>query len=327
MSDFLRPLSSFDVAAEMPVWMAGALAAVFVVLCLLAFSRARRESVFSGLARFSLVLVGAGIAWILLDASSRRDLASERRALDARATDLTVRAIMPGSALACLSGAAGETVEASCEKALFATPEATAAAVSFVSAQLALLADASDLARRDPKYRGMLAQLRHAAEVDRFGIVAHVLAAREGCSADHCEAFALLNDASRVSTNLAEGAYDAYVARYAAGWPAAADPPVARASTPPAMAAAPAAAPSIGLRVPGPNVFFPSAASIPPVNIMNAEPSAPGSEATGATPPAAKPPTPQRKAVLPARRPAEATPVDINPDAQRAAPPPATAGQ
>ena len=327
MSDFLGRLPSFDTVAGMPVWMAGALAAVFVVVCLLAFNRAGREGMFGGLVRFGLVLVGAGIAWILFDGSSRRDLASERRALDARATDLTVRAIMPGSALACLSAAAGDTVEASCEKALFATPEATAAAVSFVSAQLTLLADATDFARRDPKYKGMLAQLRHSAEVDRYGIVAHVLAAREGCTADQCDAFALLNDASRVSTNLAERPYDAYVARYAAGWPAAADPPVARSSSPPALASAPAAAPGIGLRVPGPNVFFPSAASIPPVNIMNAEPSASAPETTGTTP-AAKAPAPQRKAAAPVRRPADTTPpVDINPDAQRAAPPPAGAVQ
>jgi hypothetical protein len=234
-----------------------------------------------------------------------------------------VRAIAPGSALACLSAGAGATVEASCERALFATPEATAAAVAFVSAELALLADAADFARRDPKYKGMLAQLRQSAEIDRYGIVAHVLAARDGCTADQCQAFALLNDASRVSTNLADRPYDLLVARYAAAWPAAAEPPVAaRSSPPPALAAAPAAAGGLGLRVPGPNVFFPSAASIPPVNIMNAEPSAPAAEATGSTPPAAKAPAPQRKAAAPVRRSVDTTPVDINPDAQRPAPPP-----
>jgi hypothetical protein len=323
MSDFLGRLPSFDTVAATPVWLAGAVAAVIVV-CLLAFNRAGRERMIGGLGRIALILLGAAITWILLDGSARRDLASERRALDARATDLTVRAIMPGSALACLSATAGETVETSCEKALFATPEATAAAVSFVAAQLTLLADATDFARRDPKYNGTLAQLRHAAEGDRYGIVAHVLASREGCTADQCGAFALLKDASRVSTNLAEQSYDLYVARYAASWPAAAESPVAARSSPPppALASAPAAAPGVGLRVPGPNVFFPSAASIPPVNIMNAEPSAP--ESTGATTPA-KPPAPQRKAAAPARRPADTAPVDINPGSQRAAPPAAAA--
>jgi hypothetical protein len=316
MIDFLGRLPLFDSAVGMPIipaWIAGALAAVFVVLCLLAFNRAGRESLIGGVARVGLVLLGAGLTWFVLEDWSRRDLASERRALDVRATQLTLRAIMPGSALACLNGPAGDTVEASCEKALFATPEATAAAVSFVSAQLGLLADAADFARRDPSYNGMVKQLRHSAEIDRFGIVAHVLAAREGCTTDQCGVFALLNDASRVRANLAEHRYDSYVARYAAGWPAIGDSPVARSSLPAPLASAPDAAPGLNMRAPGPNVFFPSAASIPPVNIMNAEPPPSSPETTGAAP-AVKPPPAQRKA--PARR-----PVDINAESLRAAPP------
>jgi hypothetical protein len=136
MSDFLGRLPSFETVAGIPAWVAGALAAVLVVVCLLGFTRAGREGISGGLVRVALVLVGAGIAWILFDGSARRDLVVERRALDARANDLTVRTIMPGSALACLSAVAGDTVEASCERAVFATPEATAAAVSFVAAQL-----------------------------------------------------------------------------------------------------------------------------------------------------------------------------------------------
>ena len=60
------------------------------------------------------------------------------------AFDLATRALAPGSALACLDTIAGETVENACEKALFASPEATAAAVSYVAAQLSLLAAGSD---------------------------------------------------------------------------------------------------------------------------------------------------------------------------------------
>jgi hypothetical protein len=223
---------------------------------------------------------------------------------------------MPGSALACLNAAAGDMVEGSCEKALFATPEATAAAVSYVSAQLSLLADAAGFARRDKGYGAVVTQLRHSAEIDRFGIVAHVLATREGCTADRCAAFMLLNDSSRVSANLAERAYDLYVVRYAGGWPAIPGSPLARSSPAASLASAPSAVPGLGVRAPGANVFFPSAASIPPVNIMNAEPPAP--ETTGAAIPAAKP-TPPRRPAQPARR-----PVDINAEAVRATPPVAT---
>jgi len=75
----------------------------------------------TGLARITLVVIGAALTWFVLDASSRRDLAVERRQLDARVLDLTARALVPGSALACLDASAGDTVEASCENALFAT--------------------------------------------------------------------------------------------------------------------------------------------------------------------------------------------------------------
>ena len=293
--------------------------------------------------RAVLVLLGVGLAWFTFDAWSKRDLAAERRMLDARAFELTSRALMPGSALACIESGAGDTVEASCEKALFATPEATATAVSYVAAQLALLADANSFARRDPSYAAELASLRRAVASDRFGLVAHVLAARDGCTPEQCRAFALLDDASRVSRNLAERSYEFYVVRHAAGWPPIAKPPVAAASPPvaaagplpaavvamPAPAAAPSSPPPTAARAsaaippsatapavkpPGPNVFFPSSASIPPVSIMNAEPSASAQE--NHAPPAAK---------QPPRRPAPAAPqtrrpVDPNTAAARAEP-------
>ena len=103
--------------------------------------------------------------------------------------------------------------------------------------------------------------------------------------------------------------YDHYVARYAAAWPAAAevaggDAFVADARgrwriTPAGSAGGPTASPAIGLRVPGPNVFFPSAASIPPVNIMSAEPPA---QAVGdhRRDACARPAPAQRKAAAPA---------------------------
>jgi hypothetical protein len=333
MSDFFGRFPFFDTSdlfgqfsflpagiPAIPEWMIGALAAVILLACVFAFSRVARLALKRGLSTVGLVLIGVGIAWVVFGGPSRRDLAAERLALDARAAELTLRAIAPGSALSCLHVDTGDALAASCEKALFATPEAAAAAVSFVSAQLALLADSTALARRDPSYRGIIAQLRHSAETDRYGIVAHVLATGEACTPIQCDAFALLKDSSRVNANLAEHPYDAYVARYAANWPAAAESPMARSSSQPSLASAPAASSATGIKVPGPNVFFPSAASIPPVNIMNAEPPPPTPpETTGTNPPAAKAAAPQRKAPpAPPRRPANA-----KADTQRAPPPPA----
>jgi hypothetical protein len=199
---------------------------------------------------------------------------------------------MPGSALACLDSGSGETVEGSCEKALFATPERTAAAVSYVTAQLRLLADGTAFLRRsDPSYEAALTELRQAMELDRFGIVAHVLATREGCNSEHCGAFALLHDSSRIRAHLTERTYDLYVTRYVGGWPAVAASPSS------STAALPNNLPTNNVeasasRLPPDGMFLPSAASIPPDSVLNFAPANPRRETTGSTTPAAKQPTP-----------------------------------
>ena len=167
----------------------------------------------------AVLLVAASMGWVAVDLLAGRDPAGQRRSLDMRVLELTAQAMMPGSALACLDAIAGETVETSCEKAVFASPEATAAAVSYVAAQLSLLAAGSDHSgREDQGSEPMLASLRRALEADRFGIVAHVLAVRDGCTRDQCKAFELLGDPNRVSANLAEATYDGYVKRHMAAW-------------------------------------------------------------------------------------------------------------
>jgi hypothetical protein len=85
-----------------------------------------------------------------------------------------------------------------------------------------------------------LTNLRRALERDRFGIVAQVLAARDGCTPTQCDAFAMLRDARRVRANMAERRYASMIERHVAGW-APADRPVA-AHAPPALSEAPATA-------------------------------------------------------------------------------------
>jgi hypothetical protein len=138
-------------------------------------------------------------------------------------------------------------------------------------------------------------ELRHAIEADPFGIVAHILAFRDGCTPAQCGMFALLQDPSRVRANLAERVFDARLKTYAAAWPASGGRPVAS-NAPPAAAPQPMAA--TGPRVPN-NLYFPSSSSIPPVNIMTAEPAAPQPprDTTGAaeTPGAPRKPAPARQ--------------------------------
>jgi hypothetical protein len=264
-------------------------AGIVAMIRAFAFMRASVDGRGAPLLQGALIVIAVLTGWWSLDYSARLELAAELYAFEARSLELTTRALAPGSALACLDAIAGDVVEDACERALFASPEAAAAAVSYVAAQLSLLASASDRARR-PVSNLRSAQLRRALEADRFGIAAHVLAVRDSCTPDRCGPLALLDDASRINANLAERPFEAHVKRYGAGWPAAGRSPVGRNAPPISTADALGAAP----KSPN-NLYFPSSASIPPVNIMMAEPAAsPPHDTTRAREAVAKPrkPTP-----------------------------------
>ncbi len=317
----------------LPLWATGALAALFVVFCVVAVSRA---GVVGGLGRIALVMTGVLLSWFLLDGRRGPDVADERRMLEQRADALSARAMMPGSALACLDAMAGETVESACERTLFATPEAAASAVSYVAGQIRLLAEVHRVggsgvigggafANGAAPLPPMLVNLRRAVETDRYGLVAHVLATRYGCTADRCPAFALMRDPQRVSANLSQRTYDASIARYSAAWPATAPSPTANAAPQAAPGLAGTTQPVPGgtaafasPRPPGPGVFFPSADSIPPVNIMTSEPAG-EPESTGSAPGAAR--MPQRRPQA-APSPKQPAPIDLNAAARSKQPSP-----
>jgi hypothetical protein len=307
----------------LPLWAAGLTVALFAVCGVLAYIRTGRERLAAGLAPAALVLVGVGASFFFLDGGPGRDLSAERRALDARAQELLMRAALPNSPLACLDTYAGEAVEASCEKSLFATPESVAAALSYVSAQLSLLSDFTDHVRRARSGEPLaIVNLRRSIEGDRFGLVAQVLTVRDGCIPNDCLALASLHDPSRIGTNLAEGAFDFFVARHVAAWPTGgARPPGAGMVASPggttpggatlagASSTTPVATTRPGNR--GGELFFPSSSSIPPVNIMNAEPATTGQSSDG-TPSAKQTPrsTARRPPPRPAARPSQ--PIDLN---------------
>jgi len=258
---------------SLPWWAAAVIAAFMVVCFILALSRAGLPGVMVMIAGVAVLFVAIAGVWTWADVTMRRDRAEERRALDARAFELSGRAASQGLALACLDGAAGAAVEASCEKALFANAETVAAATSYVAARVALQSSAADYARRTrANYDELLPGMRRALEADRFGFVAQVLTTAYGCSAQACGPFALFRDTARLRTNLAERAFDGFVARNSTAW---ATPP----SGPNLAAVPPAAAPApltTGGPSPVPPGFkVPSASSIPPVSIMDPEPSVP----------------------------------------------------
>jgi hypothetical protein len=179
-----------------------------------------------------------------------------------------------------------------------------------MGARLQLLADASALAQRgQSEPLAAFVGTRRAIELDRYGIAAHVLAVRDGCTAERCAAFAMLQDAATLKANLKVQAFDSYVARYASAW--SKGEPLAEKQPHPAAPVVSATEPPLVGHPLDSRYDFPSAASIPPVSIMNAEPpppkehtgsanaSAQGDKAAGGT---AAPKRPQAQAAPPPAR-------------------------
>jgi hypothetical protein len=305
-------------ALTIPIWAVGAIAAVFLVLIMLAIAQAGTAAVMNTLFRATGVIAVVAVGGLYIQNMERQERVAERRALDDRSAALLAHAVAPGSGLPCLNEWAGEAVQTACEKAVFASPEAVAAAVSYITAELDLLIDGTIYAtRRDPAYGPELARLRTALELDRFGIVAHVLAAR-GCVAEKCDLLTLFGDTRHLLANLRDRTFDDRVSKSTSTWNAP-----SRQAADATVAAAPATArPMI------PRFDFPSSESIPPVNIMVPEPgprngTAPQSAAApgdGAAKPAAAPVPPRRPSPARAARPRPAAPPPVDPVAVQETP-------
>lgn len=300
----------FSTPLMLPASVAGALAALFVVLAVMALRRAGAGGTQRLLMTIAVMAAGALTLISVLDQLTLDRNAAERRALMQRNAELNVSAVAPGSVLSCLDGGAGEAIETACEKSVFANPESAAAAVAYTAARLMLLADAQAVAKGgEPAVIDAFAAARRALELDRYGIAAHVLATRDGCTAERCAVFALLRDTAVLKANLKAQAFDTYVGRYAAAW----NKSQAVVEKQPAPSSAPVAS-AVESETSGHPVSsrydFPSANSIPAVSIMNAEPALPKTAAEAQ----AAPPKPESEAAVP-------VPPKKRPQAQAATPP------
>jgi hypothetical protein len=148
----MRPDVETAGTLAVPIWLAAAGAAVLAVSLSLAITRAAGVAVISSLFRVGLIAVGVLAVWLYLEqrwgSATGSNPGSGRRSLDDRKAALMAGAIAPSSALSCLDEIAGEAVEGACEKAVFASPEAVAAGVKYVTAQLELLNDGTAYAER-----------------------------------------------------------------------------------------------------------------------------------------------------------------------------------
>lgn len=299
MADFDLATGTFTV----PWWGAIALAALIVALSVVAILRAggaRTVTVVAQACALAVVVFGG---WAILERIDQRERADERRTFDTRVADLAARAMAPGSALGCLDPLIADALDEACEKAIFNNPESVAAATAYVAARLSLLADAIEFEKGNPgNLDQAIADLRRPLERDRYGIVAHIFAVRDRCNVEHCDAFALLTDTTRVIINLRSHEFESRIAKVNA---------TASTRQTQAPAAAPTPAPTLASAPPassGPAITFPSSSTIPAVSIMNNEPGASGQTGMDEKAEAkadAKPAAPKRQAAdKPAEKPA-----------------------
>ncbi len=253
------------------MWLTIIAAALFAVILVVTLFRAERTAGNGAVAVIALLAVGIAVA-----AMARAELGQTGVGRDG----LPVQAAAWLPALSCLDELAGEAVETACQKAVFASAESTAAAVSHAARQITTLSSFGPVAAADQVMTPDLQALRRAIERDRFGLIAHVLTTRDGCTLSECGFFKSLTNTAQISMNMSEKLYDGLVSRYEPSWgvPAAQHAPAAASLVPVPPGGAPAAAAAaVGVTVPtGKPVSgdFPSSASIPPINIMTAEPPA-----------------------------------------------------
>jgi hypothetical protein len=263
------------------MWLTLAAAGFFGIIVLITLLRAEKSVANGALTVITLLAIGiAGAATIRGFGPGGQATSGESSLLQ------TTNVALP--ALSCVDDLAGDTVLTACEKALFGSAEAAAAAVSYAASQITRLTAFGDVAAANKSMTPELQALRRAVERDRYGLIAYALVARDHCTPSDCAAFRALTDSHRIVANMDERVYDGLIARYAPVW-----------NAPPPAGAVAALIPGVPTGKPT-NAEFPTAASTPPVSIMTPEPG------SGATPSAPRPPASSANAPSPRPTPAAA---------------------
>ena len=330
----------------MPLWLAATLAVVIAVLAAFAIARAGAVRTVVALMALSALGYAGWFTWHLsaqpglAGTSAGIDRTDERRLFETRTNELIGRAMLPGSPLACLDGTAGDQVAAGCEKLIFSGPDTIAAAVTYMTTRINMLGEGIELATASGlNYDRALNALRSGIENDRFGIDAYVLLQNPECKPENCNSLLMLRDPNKLRVNLLEKPFDVLVMRYSANWQTGRGD-VRGGGVAVSAAPMPSGPVSASGGTPMSSKYdFPSASSIPPVSIMNAEPAAPPAKGEGkaieakadpeAKPAAAPKPAPKRAAApkpAPARREA-AAPTPLAPASAPPAPVSATPAQ
>ncbi|MBR0800135.1 hypothetical protein JQ615_32685 [Bradyrhizobium jicamae] len=293
-----------------PMWLTLAAAGFFGIVVLVTLLRAEKSVANGALTVITLLSIAVAVAATIRGFGA----GGQAGQTETRTAQASAQTMLP--ALACVDDLAGDAVLNGCEKVLFGSADATAAAVSYAAAQISRLTAHGDLATAERNTTTELQALRRAIEHDRYGLMAYALMARDHCTPTECPAFRSLGDNHQIVSNMNDRVYENLVTRYAASWnaPAGAAPPVPAGLVAALPSSVPTGKPT--------NAEFPSASSTPPVSIMSPEP---GKPAAAAPPPAAHAPTVAAAKRPPAKR---AAPVPLAPPpapAPPAASPPAAA--
>jgi hypothetical protein len=257
-----------------PMWLTLAAAGFFALILLVTLLRAERSVANGALTVITLLAIGVAVAATIRGF----DPGGAGPQRDNQPPQSMIAAASP--ALSCVDDLAGEIVLNACEKALFGSADAAAAAVSYAAARITLLTAYGDVATANKNMTPELQTLRRSVERDRYGLIAYVLSARDRCQPGDCAAYRSLTDHNQVAANMDERVYEGLISRYSPSWNAPAVP-----AAPAATGAVAALPPSLPTGKPT-NAEFPSAASTPPVSIMTPEP-APPAAAAAPRPPAA----------------------------------------
>lgn len=280
-----------------PMWLTLAAAGFFGIIVLVTLLRAEKSVANGALTVITLLAVGVAAA-----ATIRSFGPGGRETSAGSQSPPPTMASLP--ALSCIDDIAGEAVLTACEKALFASPENAAAALSYAAAQITRLTAFGDVAAANKNLTPDLQILRRAVERDRYGLMAYALQVRDRCTPTDCAAFRALTSRQKIAVNMDERTYDGLIARYAPLWNA---PATTAAATAVPLAAL---APTMPTGKPT-NAEFPTAASTPAVSIMTPEPgtapsSAPRSPPTSSQASAPTPRPASAAAAAPAAGPAPA---------------------
>ena len=160
------------------MWLTLAAAGFFAIIVLITLLRAEKSVANGALTVITLLAIGVAVAATIrgFGTGGGGGGAHVETAIGLPPMNATL------PALSCIDDLAGEAVLAACEKVLFGSPESAAAAVSYAASRITRLTASGDVATANRNMTPELQALRHAVERDRYGLVAHVLLARDHCT-------------------------------------------------------------------------------------------------------------------------------------------------